>query len=85
MDEIDKEVTAALEKMIHVWEHCPNYDSSQSHWEQHYESAVNLQRLYRENMIRFIDDETTPYFMENLRRHIERLEVYRDYGLLVNP
>lgn len=85
MDEIGKEVTEALERMIYVWENCPRYDSSKSDWENHYQAALNVQRLYRENMERFIDDETTPYFMMNLHNHINRLEVYRDYGLLVNP
>lgn len=78
------EITIALEEMIFVWDTYKNYASSKTDWERHYNAAINLQRLYRVNMNKLIDDPTTPRFMENLQHHIEKLEVYRDYGLLVN-
>lgn len=82
--DIDQEITTALEKMIYVWDTYKNYASSKSDWEQHYKASKNLQRIYRQNMNKFVDDPTTPNFMENLQHHIERLEVYRDYGLLIH-
>lgn len=85
MDEVDKEIEAALQNMIFIWDACKNYSSSQSDWEQHYQAAITVQKLYRTNINRFIHDPTTPDFLANLQAHIEKLEIYRDYGLLINP
>lgn len=82
MDDVDRQITEALENMIYVWNACNDYASSKSHWIQHYEAATRLMHVYRVNINRVIHDPTTPDFLENLQRHIERLEVYRDYGLL---